>query len=450
VASGAMLSTAAPPAHALDTGYQKVLEHTLFQAVNQPINNFKIAPDGVTRTLDPTCPTFPGVHRTSKIWYAVYGKADTSLNTSAYAKVRMNLTTTYSPAVAAAKVAYMQVGINASCDLLNTFDGEGVVGAEQGIACSVWYPQRPTRWCSIAATNSGDPALNVGLAQECSEKAGGPYPAVWHEWHDLNGHLFTYNLYNKQITEIAGTAVQAIATYFGAADIGSALKKVLNVVPANIPVAIDDVTTLGGVSNFDLASGQPANNGTSWLGYGHIQSPGVSEAVIRWFDSAAKRLGQDPMNYPTKAHTFVESAIAKHQANPSKYPAPLGSINAGGPLIQHNQLIDAACAFSYGMRDLLDPYTAVSYSGFGEDIQGLTYNLTGQNFCDRQVANGRTALAKNACNNVWVGYLFGAIDNNNPMYPANSDVAAQLNVNLGNTRDQHMKNLALRYWQLIA
>jgi hypothetical protein len=36
------------------------------------------------------------------------------------------------------------------------------------------------------------------------------------------------------------------------------------------------------------------------------------------------------------------------------------------------------------------------------------------------------------------------------MYPANSDVAAQLNVNLGNTRDQHMKNLALRYWQLIA
>src|SRR4051812_9418752 len=134
ITSGAMVSVAAPPAHALDTGYQKVLEHTLFQAVNQPVSNFKLAADGTTRSLDPTCPYFPGVHRTSKVWYAVYGKADTSLNTSAYAKVRMNLTTNYSPAVAAAKVAYQQVGINAPCDLLSTFEGKGAVGAEQAIA----------------------------------------------------------------------------------------------------------------------------------------------------------------------------------------------------------------------------------------------------------------------------------------------------------------------------
>ena len=93
----------------------------------------------------------------------------------------------------------------------------------------------------------------------------------------------------------------------------------------------------------------------------------------------------------------------------------------------------------------------MSAAGFGEDMQGLTYNLTGQNFCTRQVANGRLTLARNAaCNNIWLGALFPVVDNNNPMYPANSDVAAKLNVNLGNTRDQHMKNLASRYWQLIA
>jgi hypothetical protein len=411
---------ATPAAHA-----QQVDHTERYSSQSMPIANWvNFAADGTPLGKDANCPTFAGVYRWSKIWVDTYG-----LDEAWHSQFRMQFHTTYSPAVALAKLALAAANAPASwqtCTFLNSYKGMGVVDAMAYSAC-LFATDKPVHWCSEYGHHPNDPALDMQLQERCAGLPGGPYPTVWHEWHDLGYPNAASKMYDVDVLAQLNQTLSQIASKFG--------------ISFSIPVYVDSATIVGGVRNYDQASGQPAF-GSTWLGYGNVVTPHWAELYLYWYDAAAKNLGLDPVTNPVASHKAVDSAIAA-----GKHVVGLYGMTRG-------QVFQVVCANTQRLKTVLDPGGVVSYSGFAEDLSNWITSETGKTLCEN-VQKQFPSFAPFACRNAFLGMFFGVVDNNDCMnqnattvtrngvsvtYPP-SGLAQALNSDLGCNRNDHLINL---------
>jgi hypothetical protein len=414
------IGIAASPAHA-----QFLYQSTRYESQDQGISNWATYSNGYPVARDPNCPYYAGVHRWSKVWASTYG-VDEALHTT----FRMQFHTTYSPAVAAAKLAYQNAGVPASCPLLNAYWGFGQRNSLQWIACS-YATNQPARWCNLAANHPTDPAVDLQLDTRCPGTAYGNlfWTTLWHEWHNLPDRVGdAAKLYNVDVLAQFASWLSSLG------------------LSINMPVYLDDVTDVGGVSNFDQSSAQPSF-GNAWYGYGRTWTAGAANLLAIWYDQAARKLGYDPIAHPVKAHQAVDTAIANGQQ-----PTAQIWVWSGTRADLYNQII-CTDTTSPKVRDVVDAGGGASMAALGEDLSGWVQKETGETLCQKvheqpQFAN----VAAAACINVFVGAFFSIVDNNQGMnmtpvtcpdgvtYPANG-IAQLLGVNLGCNRDIHLARL---------
>jgi hypothetical protein len=312
----AVITTTIAVAQPAVAGAQKV-DHTERLFVNSaPIANQTAFNADHTPVHDDTnCSHFPGVFRGGKVWADTYVGGSHAI----YSQLRMNFWTEYSTAVASAKYAYDRAHVTLNCPgvLNEVYKGKGT---KYGVAASCGLPGAPTRWCDVYKAHPGDVALDLPLIDKCAPTPGGPYPIRRNEWHDLSagGTIAEAKLYDIDALEQLSKKLADIAHDNG--------------LSVTVPVYVDDITSLAGVRNFDHVTGQP-EWGSSWLGYGHVQTPGISDFYIAWFDAAAQKIGKNPYTKPVAAHKAVQELVDRGQS-----PVVNG--------LRHRDVIDVACAFS--------------------------------------------------------------------------------------------------------
>jgi len=392
-------------------GAQKLYETTRYQSINQPIANWTtFAPNGAPIGKDPNCPSFPGIKRWSKVWASTYG-LDESLHTD----FRMQFHTTYSNGVAAAILSYQNAGVPVNCAAVNSFFNAGAVSARTTVSCAMFSQNRPQRWCQLALNNPNDPTLNAQLDQRCP---GGPanapgWPSMWHEWHNLPDRVGNAaQLYKIDV-------ISQFASWLSS--LGLSL---------NMPVYLDDVTIVGGVSNFDQSSAQPSY-GNAWYGYGQITTPAAAEALSEWYDQAAWNIGRNPVLHPVDAHNAVDNAIAAGNH-------PVGTHGWTRAQLYANVM----CPQSPQVSSVVDPGGMHTLAAIGEDMSGWVQAETGETLCQKVHEQPKfAAVASAACNNTIVGLFFAVVDNNNCMNRPTDGVANLLGVDLGCNRDIHLARL---------
>jgi hypothetical protein len=403
---GALLATALP------ASAQKLYESVRYQSVNAPIANWTtFASNGTPVAKDPNCPTFPGIQRSSKVWVDAYG-----LDEPLHSNIRMQFHTTYSTGVASAMLAYQNAGVPVNCSTLYAYQSTDAVLAREWASCLVLTQNRPTRWCQLALNYPNDPSINAQLNQRCP---GGPpngapgWPTLWDEWHNLpesvgdEAHLYNINI------------VTQIASWLGSLGLS-----------INMPVYIDDITIVGGVSNFDQSTAQPTY-GNAWYGYGQITTPHLAEVLSEWYDAAAWNIGQNPLAHPVAAHNAVDNAIAAGKA-------PKGTNGWTRAQLYANVM----CSQSPTVASLLDPGGFRSTAAIGEDLSGWVLAETGKTLCQNVQSRPKyAAVAAAACNNAIVGLFFAAMDNNTCMNRPTNGIANLLGIDLGCTRDLHIARL---------
>jgi hypothetical protein len=411
---------AAPAAHA-----QQVDHTERYASQSMPIANWaQFANDGTPIAKDPSCPTYAGVFRWSKVWVDTYG-----LDESWHSQFRMQFHTTYAPAVAVAKLALAAANAPASwqtCAFLNSYKGMGVVDAMAYSAC-LFPAGKPVHWCSEYSAHPNDPALDMQLQERCAGIAGGPYPTVWHEWHNLGYPNGASKMYDVDVLAQLNQALSQLASKLG--------------LGFQIPVYLDTTTILGGVRNYDQASGQPAF-GNTWLGYGNVVTPKWADLYLYWYDAAAKNLGLDPVRNPVASHNAVDSAIASGQRVVGLYG------------MTRDQVFQVVCANTQRLKAVLDPGGVVSAAGLAEDLSNWIKVETGKTLCEN-VQKQFPSFAPFACRNGLLGQFFSFIDNNDCMnqqattvtrngvpvtYPP-SGLAQALNSDIGCNRNDHLVNL---------
>lgn len=389
LSAGATLVGVAPPAEA-----QKLHHTTRYQSQNEALS---------------ACA--PGVYRWSKVWADTYG-LDESLHTS----FRMQFHTTYSPGVAAAKKAYADMGVRVSCVALQNFKGVDPVPSLMWAACLSSSPKRPNRWCQVAVNNPHSPAVRMHLDERCYKTP--PGVTMWHEWHDLRNRVGdAARLYKVDVLAQFASWLKRLG--FG----------------LEMPVYLDDVTVVGGVSNFDQGSAQPTW-GNAWYGYGRVPTAAASELLVTWYDLAARRLGYDPIATPWKAHDAVERAI-----NAGRQPRGLGLLD-----VTRRELYDRVLCntdVSPKVRDVVDPAGLWTLYALGEDLSGWVKAETGKTLCQKIKEVPQYAdLAPMLCgNHHLVGMFFDVVDNNRCMNRPNDPIAIVLRTDLGCNRDIHLARL---------
>ncbi len=403
--AGTGLVAAVRPAHA-----QKLYETTRYESSNQPIANWiTYGPTGYPAARDPNCPNFAGVRRSSKVWATTYG-VDESLHTN----FRMQFHTTYSRPVASAILAERNAKQAFTCSAVDAFQNSTAVDAAKAVACGA-ATNRPNRWCDLAINHPNDPAVNPQLDERCASPApnGAFWPTSWHEWHNLPDRVGSAaRLYWIDVVEQFASWLSSLG------------------LSINMPVYLDDVTIVGGVSNFNQSTAQPAY-GNAWYGYGRVAAPGIYEAVAQWYDAAAKSLGKDPYSTPVQAHQAVDKAIAAGRA-------PRGTAN----LTRHDFYSQLACPWSPKVADVLDPGGTISLAAIGQDLSGWVQRETGETLCQKVHEQPKFAgVANAACNNTFVGLFFAVVDSNNCMNRPGDPIATLLGVDLGCNRDIHLARL---------
>jgi hypothetical protein len=328
----------------------------------------------------------------------------------------MQFHTTYSTGVAAAQLAYQNAGVPVSCATLNQYQNLDATTAREWASCLILPQNRPTRWCQLVINNPNDPTLNAQLNQRCP---GGPpngapgWPAMWHEWHNLPDYVGNEaKLYNIDV-------IKQFASWLSS--LGLSL---------NMPVYLDDVTIVGGVSNFSQDTAQPTY-GNAWYGYGQITTPHLAEVLTEWYDQAAWNLGQNPIAHPYNAHTAVDNAIAAGKA-------PTGTNGWTRAQLYANVM----CPQAPQVSSVVDPGGGRSLAAVGEDLSGWVQAETGDTLCKKVHEQKKFAnVAAAACNNTFVGLFFAVVDNGNCMNRPTDPIANLLNVDLGCNRNIHLARL---------
>jgi hypothetical protein len=364
-----------------------------------------------TQSNDPNCTQFPGVYRWSKVWVDTYG-----LDESWKTQMRMQFHTTYSAAVAVAKVQLDALRWRLSCSDLNTkFKGVGVVDALVQTACWPGLPGRPDRWCDLALNAPSDPMLDLKLQQDRCDDDG---VNLWNEWHDLSngGTNEEARIYNIDVLANLGSFLSQLASSLG--------------VGFRMPVYLDDITIVGGVRNFDQASAQPAY-GDRWIGYGHVQTGLAAEVYAQWYDEAARRLGYNPFTNPVRAHNAVDDAIAAGRA-------PRGTNGWTRAELFGNFI----CPVTPKIREVLDPNRIATFSAIGQDLSGWVLRETGKTLCQKIRSLPQYAAAADfVCLNAFAGMFFTLVDNDNCMNRPTDPIANTLGVDLGCNRRVHVMRL---------
>ena len=314
--------------------------------------------DGTPVTGGGVCDQFPGVYRGGKVWADTYAGGAFPI----YTQFRMNFWTEYSAAVAAAKYAYQRANVLVWCPgaLNQSYKNKGT---KYGVAVSCGLPGKPARWCDVYNAHPGGVALDIPLIEKCAELPGGPYAARVNEWHNLSakGTIDEARLYN-----------------------------VYAILGISVPVFIDDITSLSGVRNFNANTGQPSW-GTSWQGYGHVQTPQASEGYMQWFDAAAQLLGKNPYTKPVEAHKAVQSKVDAGNSP---------SVNG----VKHKDLIAFLCAASPKIQDYLDADRTASASGLGQTLSDWVARETNLTLCQNIRRQPEFAdAAPFACQNALIG-----------------------------------------------
>jgi hypothetical protein len=328
----------------------------------------------------------------------------------------MQFHTTYSPAVAAAKLQYETIGQKVSCTTLNAFKGLGIKLALQWSSCINNAKNKPARWCAVTLAHPNISVADLGLQDRCNDKPGGPYPAAWHEWHNLSsaGTNPEANLYNVDVLAELGKDLKKVADAFG--------------ISFHIPVFIDDATILAGVSNFNQATG--SNTDGTWKGYGHVQTAVASEVFIQWYDEAARRLGKNPVTKPVESYQAVNDAIAA------------GKSPKGTNGITRAQLYDALCYYTPKISDVVDKNRGPSFAATGQDLSGWVQRETGKSLCNKvKEIPAFASVAPFLCINAYVGMFFDVVDNDNCMNRPTDGIANALGLDLGCNRRVHLMRL---------
>jgi hypothetical protein len=196
----------------------------------------------------------------------------------------------------------------------------------------------------------------------------------------------------------------------------------------SIPVYVDDITSLSGVRNFNPSTGQPSW-GSSWQGYGHVQTPGISEAYINWFDGAARAIGKNPITSPVAAHKAVQTLVDKGQSP---------TVNG----VKHKDLIAVACAWTPTIQSYLDPDMGVSNKALGQTLSEWVQRETGKSLCDNIRVNPEfKEAAPFACRNELIGAIFSLVDNGTCMNGPDNQIAVFVKADLGCNRDTHVRRL---------
>ena len=280
VALAAGLFGSALSAEPAAAGAQKIYEQNV---INVPDNT-------PIYTGNPACPRVPGVVNHGKVWSTLYADIDGSR----YITLRFSLMTHYKTSVGTAAVAFKDLfGRSATCQELYTFDNTGEVNTLYNLACQNPYViagRRPNRWCTLAAMGTRPPSVDVEM-EKCREPRfnGGVWgPGGYAGWHDLR--------------DSAGRRVKLeTIDLIEEADIGW--------LPGHItaPVYLDDFEMGFGISRVDPALQD------RYVGYGKVQTAGISEYAAAVYDDWARRLGMAPINRPLEAHRRVQQAINNNE-----------------------------------------------------------------------------------------------------------------------------------------
>ncbi len=400
VACVVALVVSASPAHAGN----KITTIVRYSSSAAPIGNWtQYAADGTPLAEDPQCPSFPGVFRSSKTWVDLYGTG-----TPTDGAFRMNFRTTYSEAVAVAKVAIEQVQHREpSCAELYPFNLYGPINALRDTACSANTPDRPARWCTLVQLPNAPVSVNLGLDEKCRQPAyGGHWGLVSYDsWHDVHSLMYTAN------------------GPFG----------------IKVPVDLDVAEWVGGVSNWNPVTDQPSSNGM-WIGYGNVQTAAASEMAMKWYDDTAHAMGRDAIANPLAAHRAVQDAIAN------------GAVVKGVPVAKSfHTMMQAACDMTPRIARVLDAGLVATRAGFGEDISNWVLRETGTTLCKHLQQDPDTKnFAPLACHYGTLMAVVPAIDNDTCMNLPDNPVAKAFNTNLGCTKRQHLVTLFAMLKKIMA
>jgi hypothetical protein len=240
------------------------------------------------------------------------------------------------------------------------------------------------------------------MNETCRQPAYGgnwglPY---YHSWHNLKALFYNYN-YNVPL-------------------LGN----------VSVPVFLDDVDFIGGVSNYDQNSGEPSF-GNQWIGYGRVQSPIDSIWNVAIYDAAARDMGLDPIAHPADAHIAVQNKIDNN--------GTIAGIGRAGTW--YKGLLKTLCTdpnfASVKVADLLDPNQSMTLAGFQQDLSGWVQTETGKSLCEnfQKALPGVSALA---CQFGVATSVIALIDNNQCMNLPDNAIAKEFGTNLGCTRNSHL------------
>jgi hypothetical protein len=393
-------------------GAQKYIQDTRWHSENWDIADWsQYAANGTPVGRDPNCTNYAGVHRWSKVYADVYAPPGDPL----HAAFRMEFHSTYDTAVANAATAIILTQHRfPTCNELKQYEGAGNVNALYATSCgaaSVYEPMG--EWCGLVANHPNDPAIDMHMNETCRQPTYGgnwglPY---WHSWHNLDALFYTV----KYSIPVLGTV--------------------------SVPVYLDDVDFIGGVSNYDQGTGEPSF-GSQWIGYGRVQSPIDSIWNVAIYDAAARDLGLDPIAHPADAHIAVQNKIDNNGTIP----------NIGRAGTWYKGVLKTFCtntAFdSFKVADLLDGNQTATLAGFQQDLSGWVQTETGSTLCQvfqKTLPN----YAPVACHFGVATSVIASIDNKTCMNIPDNPIAVAFNQNLGCTRNSHIIAFFTKLKQLL-
>ncbi len=355
---------AVQPASADSKIYEEVRLHTV-EAQIPKITSY--ASDGTPQPPDPSCPTYPGVYRSGKVYVDAYVGSS-----GVYADVRMRFVTTYDDAIATAMVAIRQTqGREPACGELYGSRHAGENNTLAAIACLPGATNRPNRWCDLMDLSPRPPSVNAHLNEECRST----YPSEYRAWADV-----------KDQPGVNGLFYKATALYGY----------------VNVPVFLDDFGWIGGTSNFDDETGQPAW-GDHFYGYGNVQTATWAEANVAFYDDVARRIGADPERHPGSAHQQVQDAIDNNA-----FVRGIGRVGTA-----HADLVKEMCHNTPKIRSVVDANKTATYAGWEADMSEWVKAETGKTLCQNLQGDPKTtAFASAGCNSAVIMAFLGLIDNN--------------------------------------
>ena len=342
----------------------KVNETTLYQNPEPSFSpNFVYGADGspidhTTNTFmrNPACPHAPGVLRHGKVYVDTYYPP-------LHSQVRFALYTTYVPAVAEAKVAIEQTqkreptcaelyAYEPTADAQGNLHWYGQLKALANVACQPGAADRPNRWCQMQAYNAlggsgtpgcfvyADPVVDMDLDTKYADPtttAAKPATRRRTPRSTTRGSVREPRRVRGHDLGEARLVVQRPGDDRRHADRGRRLE----LGPEYRP---------------------PTNGGTSFLGYGKVQTPVWSEWNEAWYDVVANKLAtaipslksvhrngdeRDPnvANYVIAfMHTYVQSYVTNN--------TNLAGFGKVGD--QYHTFIQAICNASPWIGDTVD------------------------------------------------------------------------------------------------